>query len=87
VHVELNTTDTGKAKTFYSQLFDWQLEGVDLGPSGHYTMITPGAGTGGGVLAHPNPGGPSAWLAYIEVDDVAAATRMHRRWVLRSCGM
>jgi len=75
VHVELNTTDIGKAKTFYSQLFDWQLEDVDMGPSGQYTMIKPGAGTGGGMLTHPNPGAPSAWLAYIEVDDIAAATR------------
>ena len=27
------------------------------------------------MLTHPNPGGPSAWLAYVEVDDVAAATK------------
>jgi len=38
-------------------------------------MIKPGTGTGGGMLTHPNPGSPSAWLAYIEVNDVAAATR------------
>jgi predicted enzyme related to lactoylglutathione lyase len=25
VHVELNTTDVGKAKTFYGKLFDWKL--------------------------------------------------------------
>jgi predicted enzyme related to lactoylglutathione lyase len=25
VHVELSTTDPAKAKTFYSQLFDWKL--------------------------------------------------------------
>jgi predicted enzyme related to lactoylglutathione lyase len=28
VHVELNTTDVEKAKTFYGQLFDWELEDV-----------------------------------------------------------
>jgi len=75
VHVELNTTDLAKAKTFYNQLFDWQLEDVEMGPTGQYTMIKPGAGTGGGMLRHPNPSGPSAWLAYVEVDDIAAATR------------
>ena len=25
VHVELNTTDLGAAKTFYQALFDWKL--------------------------------------------------------------
>ncbi len=26
VHVELNTTDIEKAKTFYGQLFNWKLD-------------------------------------------------------------
>ncbi|PYS67649.1 MAG: VOC family protein, partial [Acidobacteria bacterium] len=34
VHVELNTTDVEKAKSFYSQLFDWELEDMSMGPSG-----------------------------------------------------
>ncbi|MQA31057.1 MAG: VOC family protein [Luteitalea sp.] len=73
VHVELNTNDIVKAKTFYSQLFNWELEDVPMGPSGQYTMIKPGKGTGGGMLTHPQPGATSAWLAYVEVEDVAAA--------------
>jgi hypothetical protein len=28
----------------------------------------------GGILKHPVPGAPSAWLAYVEVADIAAAT-------------
>jgi len=75
VHIELNTTDIDKAKQFYSQLFEWKLEDVEMGPSGAYTMIKPGTGTGGGMLKHPNPAGPSLWLAYVEVEDVAAATQ------------
>jgi uncharacterized protein len=77
VHVELNTTDLDKAKKFYGQLFDWKLEDVQMGPTGRYTMIKPGneKGTGGGMLKHPDPGSPSSWLVYVEVDDVAAATR------------
>jgi predicted enzyme related to lactoylglutathione lyase len=74
VHVELNTTDLDKAKAFYSKLFEsWTLEDVQMGPTGTYTMIKPGKGTGGGMLRHPNPAGPSMWLAYVEVDDVAKA--------------
>ena len=75
VHVELNTTDLDKAKAFYGQLFDWELEDVSMGPTGRYTMIKPGTGTGGGMLTHPDSKGPSAWLAYVLVDDVAAATQ------------
>ena len=73
VHVELNTTDVGKAKAFYGALFNWTLE--DIPSPGGYTMIKVGEGTGGGIMKHPVPGAPSAWLAYVLVDDVAASTK------------
>src|SRR3984957_18181990 len=75
VHVELNTTDVSKAKSFYGSLFGWTLEDVPMGPGNTYTMIKVGEGTGGGIMKHPVPGAPSAWLAYVLVDDVAAATK------------
>jgi predicted enzyme related to lactoylglutathione lyase len=78
VHVELNTTDPAKAKAFYTALFDWKLQDVQLAPSGIYTMIDVGEGTGGGLMKHPMPGAPSAWLAYVLVDDVRAATEKAR---------
>jgi predicted enzyme related to lactoylglutathione lyase len=74
VHVELNTTDLGKAKTFYGSLFNWTLEDIPS-PGGGYTMIKVGEGTGGGIMKHPVPGAPSAWLAYVLVDDIAASTK------------
>jgi len=74
VHVELNTTDPEKAKAFYGKLFTWKMEDMPMGPGMTYTMIQPGEGTGGGLLKHPIPGAPSAWLAYVVVDDVKAAT-------------
>ena len=74
-HVELNTTDVDKAKKFYGQLFDWELEDMAMGPSGTYTIIKVGDGTGGGLLKNPMPGVPSFWLAYVLVDDIAAATQ------------
>jgi predicted enzyme related to lactoylglutathione lyase len=75
VHVELNTTDLAQAKAFYGKLFDWQLEDMAMGPDGTYTMIKVGEGTGGGMMKHPVPGAPSMWLAYVLVDDIAAATQ------------
>jgi predicted enzyme related to lactoylglutathione lyase len=77
VHVELNTTDVPKAKDFYAKLFGWKLEDVPM-PNGTYTMIDVGEGTGGGIMQHPMPGAPSAWLAYVLVDDIAAATEKAR---------
>jgi uncharacterized protein len=78
VHVELNTIDPARAKAFYGELFDWKLEDVPMGPGATYTMIGVGEGTGGGMMKHPVPGAPSSWLAYVGVDDVAAATAKAR---------
>ena len=73
IHVELNTTDVAKAKSFYGKLFDWKLQDVPL-PDGAYTLIAVGEGTGGGLMKQPIPGAPSTWLAYVLVDDVKVAT-------------
>jgi len=76
VHMELMSNDVGKAKSFYGKLFDWTLEDMSTPatPDGTYTMIKVGEGTGGGLMKNPIPGAPSAWLAYVLVDDVKAAT-------------
>src|SRR5437588_12641647 len=73
VHVELQTNDPGSARKFYTSLFGWKLQDVPI-PGGTYTMIDVGGGTGGGMMKHPVPGAPSAWLAYVVVDDIVAAT-------------
>ena len=74
VHVELNTTDVDKSKTFYGKLFDWKLEDIPMADGTTYTMIGVGEGTAGGILKNPMPSAPSMWLAYVGVDDVRAAT-------------
>lgn len=71
VHVELMTTDVGKAKEFYGKLFAWKLEDV---PGMDYTIINVGEGTGGGLMKIPMPGMSSSWMAYVLVDDLAAST-------------
>jgi predicted enzyme related to lactoylglutathione lyase len=74
VHVELATNDVAKAKSFYSALFDWKMEDIPM-ESGAYTMISVGEGTGGGLMKNPMSDGPSMWLAYVQVDDIQAATK------------
>jgi uncharacterized protein len=77
VHVELMSNDVGKAKAFYGKLFDWTLEDMPMGDM-TYTMVRVGEGTGGGMMKNPIPGAPSAWMAYVLVDDVKAATAKAR---------
>lgn len=78
VHVELHTGDLAKAKAFYTGLFDWRLQDMPMPGGGSYTMISVGAGTGGGMMNNPDPGVPPHWLAYIGVDDVVATTAKAR---------
>lgn len=76
IHVELNTPDPKKAKAFYAKLFQWQMEELPNSavPDGSYTMVKVGEGTGGGIMQQI-PGGPSGWLAYVEVSDIRATTQ------------
>ena len=72
VHIELTTSDVGKAKSFYKSLFDWKLKDVDMGGGQTYTMVDVGDGTGGGMFEMP--GAPIAWIPYAAVKDVAKST-------------
>jgi predicted enzyme related to lactoylglutathione lyase len=74
VHVELSTTDVAQAKKFYGKLFDWKMEDIPMGGGASYTLIKVGDGTGGGLMKQMVPGAPSAWLSYVQVDDIEAAT-------------
>lgn len=74
VHVEINTTDVAKAKAFYGKLFDWKMQDMPM-ENGTYTLIEVGEGTGGGMMKQLIPGAPSAWLAYVQVDDIKTATK------------
>jgi uncharacterized protein len=79
VHIELNTDDDAKAKKFYQKLFDWEWAETKS-PGGSYHMIKTGpAGAGGGVQKKPMPEAPTAWLPYVQVDDVKKAIAKARK--------
>ena len=72
VHLELCTTDTAKAKDFYSKLFNWDFNDNDMGGGMIYSTFKPDSGPGGGLFTMP--GAPTAWLAYVGVEDINTAT-------------
>jgi predicted enzyme related to lactoylglutathione lyase len=75
VHMELLTGELARACVFYTQLFGWRAECVDVG-NGSYQVLEPGDGIGAGVVqghtARP------IWLPYVEVPDIAESTERAR---------
>lgn len=77
--IDLFTSDADGAAAFYRALFGWNT--VDQGEAfGHYSMIDKdGTFVGGLMGAQPGqPGGPTTWTVYLEVDDIADATARAR---------
>ena len=76
VHLELRTASPTQARQFYTQLFSWRVERVRAG-SVSYVVLELAHGVQGGIveLERDEP----AWLPYVEVSDIAAATERARR--------
>jgi predicted enzyme related to lactoylglutathione lyase len=78
VHFEVVGQDVDKLKGYYADLFDWDLESVEGGPTQYATLQregnvnADGAGIGGGIGEAPE-GYPGHVTFYIEVPDVEAS--------------
>lgn len=70
VHLDLSADDVGAAKAFYGSVFNWKFQ--DFPDMGGWTGIDVGKGVGGGMGKKQMPGSPTAWTAYVEVDDIHA---------------
>lgn len=74
---ELTTRDADTAKSFYSQVFDWTWQGMDLGGGTEYWMFQVAGRASGGLM--PMVGDewpadlPSHWMTYFAVDDADAS--------------
>src|SRR2546422_11657436 len=66
-YLELHSTDATRAKTFYAELFGWKTKDTPVPGIGSYTEIDTQEGPGAGLMTQQEPGGRSAWLAYIKV--------------------
>lgn len=73
---ELMTSDLEAAKAFYTQLFGWTLEDMQM-EGMTYTVIKAGEREVGGMMATPPEaeGTPPMWGTYVTVDDVDSVAR------------
>jgi len=72
---ELVSRDPDASKKFYSQLFGWTAETMNMGPGGEYTMLKTGDRPAAGLIRMPAEAGPAPtmWMSYVTVPDLAAA--------------
>ena len=76
VHLELQTANLPRACAFYAELFRWRAESVHVGAMSYLALDLGGAIEAGVIerdVERP------AWLPYVAVADVAAATERARR--------
>ena len=68
VHVDLSCDDPEAAKKFYKSIFDWNFQ--DFPGFGGWSGLDVGQGVGGGLGKKHDAREPTAWTAYVNVDDV-----------------
>jgi predicted enzyme related to lactoylglutathione lyase len=76
VHLELHTGNLPRACGFYTRLFRWRLERIEMGCAS-YLAFDLGEGIEGGVVEHDMDS--ALWLPYVRVADVEHATERARQ--------
>jgi predicted enzyme related to lactoylglutathione lyase len=71
---ELMTSDDVVATKFYTALFGWTVQEMDMGPGGVYRLFSKGDKQIAGGMKAP-PGVPSHWLPYVATNDTDAAAK------------
>jgi predicted enzyme related to lactoylglutathione lyase len=81
VHFEIPADDLGRAKAFYGDIFDWQLQDMDMGNDAIYTIAMtvpvddqqmptePGAINGGMMTRSPETSSPVITVGVDSIDD------------------
>jgi predicted enzyme related to lactoylglutathione lyase len=77
VHLELHTGNLARACAFYSRVFGWRIERVEVGQRS-YHVLDWGGGLEGGIVECGT--GRAVWLPYLEVPQVGEATERARRF-------
>ena len=72
VHWELIVSDLDKAREFYTNVFQWQVEGLPAFPG--YPMVDPGKEPHGAMMVKPESAPGFAFNVYFGVDSVEAGS-------------
>jgi uncharacterized protein len=78
VHLELHTSNLARACAFYTRLFGWRAETINVEDCGSYLALELGGNRFAGGVVERETERP-LWLPYVEVPDVVEATRRARR--------
>jgi predicted enzyme related to lactoylglutathione lyase len=70
VHIELLSTDMGKARSFYGDVFDWKFNDDVSGDGNPYVMLDVGGNTGANFMDSPIADPRPFWLPYVQVEDI-----------------
>ncbi len=75
--VDLMTSDTDRARAFYTELLGWGVEDADPQFGGYFNFTKDGVWIAGGMGTQDDPARPVVWSVYLATDDaektVAAA--------------
>lgn len=70
---DMMSTDAKRAKAFYTELFGWTADPMDMGGMGvHHVLANRGREFGGVMPLDPAHGMSSRWIPYIGCEDVDA---------------
>ena len=71
---DMMSTDSAKSIEFYTKLFGWTTEEMDMGPM-KYTMFKNGDEPQSGMIQITDEMGdvPPHWLTYVTVEDITAS--------------
>src|SRR5262249_25353289 len=72
---ELHTGNLARASDFYTRVFGWSAETVEVGHCS-YLSLKLGDGIDGGIVEHDGEG--SLWLPYVEVADLVGVIERAR---------
>jgi uncharacterized protein len=75
-HFEIPADDPGRAKAFYSGLFEWSFSDPITGFDGYHLFTTPVGHEGmGGAIGKRGENAPEKLRTYVHVDSVDASLR------------
>jgi predicted enzyme related to lactoylglutathione lyase len=72
---ELLSPDDKAAQAFYSAVFGWKEDPMDMGAMGVYRRQMLGDKQVGGMMKNPGGGAPNAWLVYFLAPDLSGSTQ------------